>query len=132
MEAMKLFRKYQFKKIANFEKIYERLNDELKIGYININDLYHSRSIEFLNEDENLLALDFLVVVDTRLTENIEQTFLELKLSNWKIEARFDSHDKIKHMGMVVLKSEKWNAGNISLEIREKPYLHFLIVQPQP
>ena len=45
MEAMKLFRKYQFKKIANFEKIYERLNDELKIGYININDLNHSRSI---------------------------------------------------------------------------------------
>ena len=131
MEAMKLFRKYQFKKIANFEKIYERLNDELKIGYININDLYHSRSIEFLNEDENLLALDFLVVVDTRLTENIEQTFLELKLSNWKIEARFDSHDKIKHMGMVVLKSEKWNAGNISLEITEKPYLqkHYMYMQ---
>ena len=103
MEAMKLFRKYNFKKTGNLESIFCSNEAEVKLGYVNINDIFGGRSIEFLNEDINLLALDVLVVADTRLGNETDEIVLEGKLSNWVVEARFDSKDTIKHMGMLVL-----------------------------
>ena len=75
MESMKIFKPYQFKRIYNYESIFCSNRDELKVGYININDLFTGRSLEFLNEDSNLLTLDFLVVADTRLTEETDEAF---------------------------------------------------------
>ena len=72
-----------------------------------INDLFTGRSLDFLNRDANLLAIDFLVVADSRLGEESDPILLEQKLSNWEVKARFDSADKLKHMGMIVLKSKQ-------------------------
>ena len=107
MQAMKLFRKYNFKKIGNIESIFCSNDAEVKLGYVNINDFFAGRSIEFLNENLNLLALDVLIVADTRLGNETDEIVLEEKLSNWIVDARFDSEDKIKHMCMLVLKSKK-------------------------
>ena len=104
MESMKIYKNYNFLKILNTESIFESNEDEVKLGYININDIFSARSIDFLNKDTNLLGLDFLVVADTRLQEETDIECLQYKLSNWIVEARFDSEDKLKHMGMLVLK----------------------------
>merc|ERR1711936_1047701 len=87
-------------------------------------------SIDFLNKDTNLLGLDFLVVADTRLQEETDNECLDHKLSNWIVEARFDSEDKLKHMGMLVLKS-KLSDYQINLNITEKPYFKNHYVQMQ-
>ena len=39
LEAMKVFKKHVFMKTYNTENIFTSKKDELKIGYININDL---------------------------------------------------------------------------------------------
>ena len=72
---MKVFKPYQFKRISNYESIFCSSEDELKVGYININDIFTGRSIESLNEDKNLLALDILVVADSRLMEETDEAF---------------------------------------------------------
>ena len=131
MESMKLFRNYQFKKVYNFEKIFCANDEEIKIGYLNINDLFTGRSLDFLNGDANLLAIDFLVVADSRLGEESDPILLEQKLSNWEVKARFDSADKLKHMGMIVLKSKQSLLEDFKLNIEEKMYYrkHYLHLQ---
>ena len=64
MESMKIYKNYNFLKILNTESIFESNEDEVKLGYININDIFSARSIDFLNKDTNQLGLDFLVVAD--------------------------------------------------------------------
>ena len=59
MESMKIYKNYNFLKILNSESIFDSNEDELKVGYININEIFSARSIEFLNKDTNLRALDF-------------------------------------------------------------------------
>ena len=130
MESMKIYKNYNFLKILNTESIFESNEDEVKLGYININDIFSARSIDFLNKDTNLLGLDFLVVADTRLQEETDNECLVHKLSNWIVEARFDSEDKLKHMGMLVLKS-KLSDYQINLNITEKPYFKNHYVQMQ-
>ena len=66
-------------------KVFKEEDKEIKIGYININGLYHARSDIFINNDRNLLLLDFLVVADTRLGEDNKTSDLESTLSNWKL-----------------------------------------------
>ena len=75
-----------------------------------------------MNENLNLLALDVLIVADTRLGNETDEIVLEEKLSNWVVDARFDSEDKIKHMGMLVLKSKKLDHKGMKLKITEKSY----------
>merc|ERR1712030_11791 len=89
-------KKMEAMKILNTETIFETNEDEVKLGYININDIFSARSIDFLNKDTNLLGLDFLVVADTRLQEETDNESLGHKLSNWIIVARFDSEDKLQ------------------------------------
>ena len=73
MEAMKLFKSYNFKKTYNYESIFIDDTGEIKLGYININDVLTAKSMDFLNEDTNLLRLDFLIVSDTRLTSETSE-----------------------------------------------------------
>ena len=80
---------------------------EVKLGYININDIQAGRSLDFLNNDKNLLALDFLTIADSRLTTETSNEYLSQCLSNWKIMGRFDSKDNMRHMGMLILKSKE-------------------------
>ena len=70
MSSMKLSKPYIFKKVYNDMEIFNDPNNEIKIGYININGLFHSQSITSINNDENLLSLDCLMVADTRLHDS--------------------------------------------------------------
>ena len=101
LESMKISKPYIFKKIYNDLKIFNDPNKEVKIGYININSLNTSRSISFINNDTNLLQLDFLLVADTRLSKEIKNSDMESNLFNWRILQRFDSNDSIVHMGLL-------------------------------
>ena len=123
MEAMKVFKSHVFKKTYNMESIFISNEDELKLGYININDILTGRSLTFVNKDKNLLSLDFLVVADTRLLEAITNDFLHQELTNWSIEARFDSEDNKKHMGLLMLKSKSSRVGNLIEIVEEKKYM---------
>ena len=69
-------------------------------------------SDKFINEDKNLLNLDFLVISDTRLTRKDTDVDLKSRLSNWNIIGRFDSEDDRKHMGMVLLQSVHSSIGS--------------------
>ena len=80
MESMKIYKNYNFLKISNSESIFVSNEDEVKVGYINTNDIFSARSIEFLNKDTNLNGLDFLVVADTRLQEETDSECLDYKL----------------------------------------------------
>ena len=122
MEAMKVFSSHRFKKTYNTENIFNSNEDEIKIGYININDIHVSRSITFINEDSNLLALDFLVVSDTRLSDEKSNDVLVQELPNWSIEARYDSEDRKTHMGMLMLKSRSSKVGNLIEIVEVKQY----------
>ena len=121
MTAMKLSSPYQFKKVYLRDQVFRDNEDELKIGYININCLFNNRSIEFINNDKNLLELDTLVIAETWLTKS-ENTDEELtnSLSNWKIVKRFDSNDGKRHMGMLLLQSCNSRKGDIICESRIK------------
>ena len=66
---MKICSPYNFKKLYLDFPVFNDPASELKIGYVNINSVLEGKSDELLNNDENLLNLDFLVVADTRLTE---------------------------------------------------------------
>ena len=105
LEAMKASVPYQFKKVYLDTEISVDPAKELKVGYININSLYEGNSVDFINEDRNLLKLDFLVISDTRLTESDSDEELQKRLCNWNIAGRFDSQDGKKHMGMIILQS---------------------------
>ena len=102
---MKLCVPYTYKKVYLETPIFEKKDDELKIGYINIDTLYEGRSEQFLNNDQNLLNLDILAVADTRLTKNHSNVELQNRLSNWKIVCRFDANDGKDHMGLLLLQS---------------------------
>lgn len=114
MESMKLFKPYNFKKVYNNDNIFTDDTNEIKLGYVNINSILTGHSSNFLNEDENLLALNFLAVADTRLSTEVEDNVLNEHLSNWSVKARYDSKDSMDHMGLVLLKSKRST-------IREEP-----------
>ena len=122
LESMKISKPYVFKKIDNNVKIFNDPNKEIKIGYININSLYTSRSTSFINNDTNLLQLDFLLVADTRLSKEIKDRELESNLINWRIIQRFDSNDSIAHMGLLFLQSRESQKEDIVENIAEKIY----------
>ena len=122
MASMKLSSPYIFKKIYNDMKIFREADKEMKIGYININGLYHTRSDIFINNDNNLLLLDFLVVADTRLSKDNKSCDLERRLSNWKLIRRFDSNDGIIHMGLIMLQSRTSKEVDIVTNMSDKKY----------
>ena len=76
VNAMKKFRSYHFKKIYLDQRIFEEENLEIKAGYLNINGLVEGNHAEYLNSDHNLKNLDLLVVAETKLDNQIEDTVL--------------------------------------------------------
>ena len=73
-----------------------------------------------MNNDENLLNLDFLVVADTRLTESTEM--LVDKFSNWRILKRFDADDGLEHMGLMLLGSSRSNKDHLIVDLSKKKW----------
>ena len=115
LTTMKTLYPYKFKKVRLDDKIFIS-DDELKLGYINIRSLLEGRSMEFLNNDQNLRCLNYLVVADTRLDDKTSSDYLAEHLSNWRILKRDDAKDGRCHMGLLVLQ-EKTSTTNINLEI---------------
>ena len=106
---MEIFSQHQFKKIYLDQEIFTKPDEEIKIGYININGLYSAESCSLINQDFNLRHLDLLLVADTRLSSSDGESKLENSLSNWKVVLRADSEDTRKHMGMLLLASKSSN-----------------------
>ena len=101
--AMRKFRQYKFKKVYLDEKIFDLEDEEIKIGYLNINGLLDGGHAEYLDADRNLLNLDILTLAETKLDHNTKSEKINNILKNWRILGRFDSEDGIKHMGMMIL-----------------------------
>ena len=124
MKSMKISVPYTFKKFYLDVNMFEKPDNEVKVGYVNINCLYHSRSDIFLNNDDNLLCLDYLAVADTRLTKNHSNADLKENLNNWKILHRFDAGDSMtmKHMGLLLLKSRRSTIVSSHEEVKAKEW----------
>ena len=91
-----------------------------------------SRSPEFINNDRNLLSLDFLAISDTRLSNSVKDEYISRLFNNWIIQARFDCNSgKKKHMGMLLLRSKKSKKTDIVKGISEKCYLRHQKLQIQ-
>ena len=132
MTAMKTFSPHSFWKTYLREKVFEVDHSELKLGYLNINDIMTSRSPEFINQDDNLLALDFLMISDTRLSKAVKGDHVMKLFDKWSIEGRFDCNvGKKKHMGMLLLRSKKSEKVNLVPLISEKCYLKNQTLQIQ-
>ena len=103
VEAMLKFQSYSFKKIYLGEEIFEHNNQEIKIGYFNINGLLSANHAEYFDSDQNLSHLDLIVISETKLNSLIKRETIEVHLKNWIIVDRFDAVDNIRHMGLMVL-----------------------------
>jgi hypothetical protein len=103
---MRKFRPYPFYKVYVEDKVFVNDKLELKIGYLNINDLTAEFHAEYVNADNNLTKLDLLALADTRLGAEHMQSFCVDKLDNFNALKRFDVCDGTKHMGMVLLLSK--------------------------
>ena len=125
MKSMQISVPVTFKKFYLDVNIFEDPINEVKIGYININCLYHNKSDIFLNNDDNLLHLDYLAVADTRLTDNHSDDDLQNKLNNWEILHRFDATDNMtmKHMGFLLLKSKRSTLKFSHEEVKQKQWI---------
>ena len=103
---MKLLREYKFKKVFLDEEIFEHSNNELKVGYLNINGLMEGDHADYLNRDYNLKSLDILVLAETKLSEKYSNEKLKHALSEWNVCNRYDSQDGKDHMGLIILSSK--------------------------
>ena len=105
IQAMLMFKKYLTYKTYLDEQIYVKKDEEVKIGYLNINGLTHANHGKYLNEDKNLSNLDILALSETKLKKESNEEITKL-LSNWILLIRQDSDDEEIHMGMNVLVSK--------------------------
>ena len=119
MEAMIKFRPYIFKKVYLDEKIFKVDEQEIKVGYLNINGLVDGGHAEYLNADLNLQSLDILVLAETKLNDGNKSDQIAEKMKNWTIIGRYDSGDGSKHMGLMLLSGK---ASNIARQIRNVTY----------
>ena len=103
IQAMRMFKSYEFKKVYVIDSIYEDDSDQLKIGYFNISGFMQSNHAAYLDKDINLLNLDYLVVSETWLSLKESNITVINKLKNWRIIKRLDATDNIKHMGLLLL-----------------------------
>ena len=113
--AMEICSRYQFKKVYLDEDICES-KEEIKIGYLNIQGLIKGKSLEFVNNDNNLKELHYLVIAETWLTVSTSDAFLTNQLSNWVVHTRSDAEDGLKHMGLLVLQGQS-TSGRITMRI---------------
>ena len=83
IETMRKTKQYTMKKLYCYREIF--IDEDMKIGYININGLLAAGHAEYINENSNLLCLDFLAIEETHLNPTILSAILQRKLTNWKI-----------------------------------------------
>ena len=107
MDAMIKHRSYECKKIYLDQKIFNIEDNEIKVGYLNINGLLDGNHGQYFNDDRNLRNLDVIVLAETKLGQGLDDANLETLLNNWKIIARYDSEDQKKHMGLLLLTSRQ-------------------------
>ena len=100
---MRKNRQYVFAKTYNNERCFKLDENDVKIGYLNINCLKDANHYKYVNEDKNLSHLSLLCLSDTRLSERDSDHQLQEILSNWKILCRQDSSDSKIHMGLLVM-----------------------------
>ena len=107
VDAMIKRRSYEFKKVYLDQQIFQNEKDEIKVGYLNINGLQDGNHEQYLNADKNLINLDILVLAETKLVAGCENKEIDEWLNNWTIVGRYDSEDGKKHMGLLLLSSNK-------------------------
>jgi hypothetical protein len=100
---MRKFRRYPMYKLYLEDKVFVNDKLELKIGYLNINDLTAEFHAEYVNADKNLTKLDLLALADTRLGDVCLTNFCMDKLNNFDVLNNFNVSDGIKHMGLLLL-----------------------------
>ena len=152
IEYMMKYQAYHFKKIFLDDQIFKFKRQELKLGYLNINGLVDGGHAEYLNADHNLRNLDILVLAETKLDHYIKTSSLSIVLNNWNIAQRFDSNDKCKHMGLMILtnkdysyqahikstvylpsdRDRKLQSQSIKLELKNELQLGFLYCRSDP
>ena len=93
INTMRMVRPYIMKKVHLSEHVFES-GDEIKIGYLNINNLLDGYHAEYLNGDRNLRNLDLLAVAETHLTPKVSNESIEKVLSLWNIKEHYDATDK--------------------------------------
>ena len=69
VEAMIKFRSYEFKKIYLDQKVFDKDESEIKLGYLNINGLMEGNHCQYFNNDKNLMNLDVIVLAETKLLD---------------------------------------------------------------
>ena len=107
LKILRTSRQYVFYKTFLDDKIWSNDENEIKIGYLNINGLVHN--LDNLANDKNLSNLDFLCIAETKLSHHINDNELTGKLENFVIIHREDmlTDGNVPHMGMLILKSKK-------------------------
>ena len=105
INRMRTLRNVKFRKVYLREQIFVD-NNEIKVGYLNINGLCEGFHAQYLNGDQNLLNLDVIAIAETHLQSVTSNATLEELLSNWQIQFRIDSQDGKKHMGLLILTSK--------------------------
>ena len=138
---MRKFDSYKMKKIYVDERIFENEEEEIKLGYLNINGLIDGNHAEYLNKDRNLLNLDLLVLAETKLNSSMKTSNLSNIFTNWDIIERHDSNDKLKHMGLLMMSPKKF-AGKIkepfkvleyqSIKRNNQLQIQFIMVKVMP
>ena len=108
IDAMRKFDSYKMKKIYVDERIFENEEEEIKLGYLNINGLLDGNHAEYLNKDRNLLNIDLLVLAETKLNSSMKTSNISNIFTNWDILERHDSNDKLKHMGLLMVTPKKF------------------------
>ena len=103
MELMKEQRPYEFKKTYVSDQIFVDEDNEVKLGYLNINGFCQSNHAQYFDADINLQGLDYLVLSETWLSQEQNNNEVSKFLKNWTIKKRYDSTDNRKHMGLLLL-----------------------------
>jgi Ulp1 family protease len=60
-------------------------NNDIKLGYLNMRAFCESDHAEYLNNDKNLLNLDFLVLSETWLDSETSNQQVITKIDNWSV-----------------------------------------------
>ena len=103
IEHMRKNKPYIFLKKYLEDKIFEFDKEDLKICYLNINNLTNCCHSEYVNGDKNLLNSYILCLSDTRLTKATRSEDIKASMPNWDIVYRHDCEDGTEHMGMLFL-----------------------------
>ena len=103
MDTMRVTKPYLFFKIFNNDEVFQRKEEELKVGYLNINGILDANHNDYLNRDRNLHNLHILVVAESKLDHTISDDSLSTSLSFFDILHRIDAGDNRKHMGILIM-----------------------------